>query len=217
LTPPAIEPVAVQLPGRADRFREPPLDSMPALLDRLVEVLRPLLGEPFAFYGLSMGAWVAWALAHRLRAESMPLPLMVFLTSVASPDRRRGQAEWADEAVLDYLHRMGGTPPEILGEPELLAGLLPTIRADLTLVDSFRFRAAMPLDIPIRAFAGIDDAEGSPERMTGWRAETFGRFDLDVVTGGHFLDPAGEAEVIGIVTAELLRGQANQERELGYA
>lgn len=205
LMPAAVEPVAVQLPGRADRFREPALDQMPVLIDHLVDVLRPLLNEPYAFYGLSMGARVAWALTHRLRDEGLPLPARLFLASVAAPGRREGKAHWTEDEVLAYLRHMGGTPPEIFAEPALLAGLLPTLRADLTLVDSFHLRPATPLEMPIHAFAGVDDVEGSPERMDGWRAETSGRFDLDVVIGGHFFDPAGERQVVQTITDELLR------------
>jgi surfactin synthase thioesterase subunit len=208
LMPAAVELVAVQLPGRADRFREPALDQMPVLVDHLVDVLRPLLDEPYAFYGLSMGARVAWALTHRLRDEGLPLPARLFLASVAAPGHREGKTDWTEDEVLAYLRHMGGTPPEIFSEPALLAGLLPTLRADLNLVDSFHLTPATPLEMPIHAFAGMDDVEGSPERMSGWRAETLSRFDLDVVTGGHFFDLAGERHVIGAITDEL-------QRELG--
>ncbi|BCB89238.1 thioesterase [Phytohabitans suffuscus] len=205
LMPAAVEPVAVQLPGRADRFREPALDQMPVLVDHLVEVLLPLLDEPYAFYGLSMGARVAWALTHSLRDEGLPPPAALFLASVAVPGHREGKADWTEGEVLEYLRQMGGTPPEIFSEPALLAGLLPTLRADLKLVDSFHLRPATPLRTPIHVFAGIDDVEGSPKRMNDWQAETLGRFDLDVVTGGHFFDRAGEHQVIRAVTEDLLR------------
>jgi medium-chain acyl-[acyl-carrier-protein] hydrolase len=211
LLPTGIEPVAVQLPGRAERFREPALDRMPVLLDHLVEELRPLLGEPYALYGLSMGARVAWALTHRLRDEGLPMPSRLFLANVAAPGRQEGQAVWTDAAVLDYLRQMGGTPPEIFAEPALLAGLLPALRADLTLVDSFHWRPATPLTIPIHAFAGMDDREGAPERMREWRAETVGDFALDVVSGGHFFDPAGTRQVIGAVAGDLLRATARTD------
>lgn len=202
-----IEPVAVQLPGRGDRFLEPPLDAMEPLLDALVEVFEPLLDQAYACYGLSMGARVAWALTHRLRDKGLPLPRMLFLASAAAPCWEEGRADWGDSEadLIGYLREMGGTPPEVFAEPELLASLLPILRADLTLVDSYRFRPDTPLDLPIRAFAGIDDVEGSPERMSGWRDETRGRFDLDVVAGGHFFDASGEEHVVRTIVNDLER------------
>ncbi|MFY1652862.1 thioesterase II family protein [Solwaraspora sp. WMMB762] len=205
LMPTTIEPVAVQLPGRADRFREPPLDRMPVLLDQLVDVLRPLLGEPYALYGLSMGARVAWALTHRLREEGLPLPARLFLANVAAPRHREGRAVWSDDDVIAYLRHMGGTPAEIFAEPALLAGLLPTVRADLILVDSYHASPETPLPTPINAFAGIDDAEGPPDRMREWKAETTGGFTLDLVSGGHLFDSAGTQQVIRAVADELRR------------
>jgi medium-chain acyl-[acyl-carrier-protein] hydrolase len=213
LLPTVIAPVAVQLPGRADRFREPPFETMAQLLDELIEVIGPLLDQPFAFYGLSMGARVSWALAHHLRSRQLPMPAALYLASVAAPGCEEGRADWdvGKEDLLRYLRTMGGTPPELFSEPELLASLLPTLRADLTVVDSFRFRPPRPLDLPIRAFAGLDDAEGPPDRMRGWRAETRGRFDLDVVPGGHFFNAAGELQVIRTITDDLLRELAGPE------
>jgi medium-chain acyl-[acyl-carrier-protein] hydrolase len=211
LMPAVIEPVAVQLPGRADRFTETPFDSMPELVAALTGELAPLLGQPFAFYGLSMGAKIAWALAHRFRDLALPAPSALYLASTASPGLD-GQHpfRWQDD-IVGYLRLMGGTPPEVFDQPEFLDSMLPMVRADLTLVDSFRFRPAVPLDMPIHAFAGAQDAEGGPERMSGWRSETRGRFDLDVVKGGHFFDPAGELRVIRTVAAELVMGIGSHE------
>jgi surfactin synthase thioesterase subunit len=205
--PRTIEPVAVQLPGRADRFRTPPMESMASLVDVLVEVLEPLLDQPFAFFGLSMGAKVAWALGHRLRDQGLPAPTVLFVASAAAPAWSEGRASWntPDDDLIAYLRTMGETPPEIFSEPQLLAALLPTLRADLTLVDTFRMVPATPLTVPIRAFAGIDDPEGTPERMCGWATETSGRFELDVVSGGHLFDTAGELHVIRTISADLGR------------
>jgi medium-chain acyl-[acyl-carrier-protein] hydrolase len=200
--PRSIEPVAVQLPGRGDRLREPPFETMAPLLDALVEVLRPMLDQEFAFYGLSMGAKVAWALAHSLRERGMPMPSVLYLASAAAPGLKEHWSDGKDDLV-GYLREMGGTPPEIFSEPDLLAVLLPTLRADLTLVNSFHFHPAERLDMRIRAFAGVDDVEGSPDRMNGWRLETLGRFSLDVIPGGHFFDAAGELQVIQTITHDL--------------
>jgi medium-chain acyl-[acyl-carrier-protein] hydrolase len=213
LLPRSIEPVALQLPGRAERFREPPFDTMAPLIDALLEVIGSLFDQPFAFYGLSMGARVAWALTHGLRERAMSMPSVLYLASAAAPGWEEGRAGWdvRKDDLVGYLREMGGTPPEIFSEPELLASLLPTLRADLTLVNTFRFRPSAPLDVPIRAFAGIDDVEGSPERMSGWRTETCGRFDLHIVPGGHFFDTAGELQVIRTITDDLLREFASPE------
>jgi medium-chain acyl-[acyl-carrier-protein] hydrolase len=202
--PESIEPVAVQLPGRGERLREPPYERMEPLVAALAQAVEPLLDRPFAFFGLSMGARLAWALTHHMRVLALPQPAALYLSSASAPSEEPGRDDWKRDLV-GFLRDMRGTPPEVLADPQLLGLVLPTLRADLTLLDSFGFRAEVPLDMPIRAFAGRNDTEHSPDRMRGWGVETIGRFHLDVRQGGHFLAPADELKVIGTVAGDLQR------------
>lgn len=98
---------------------------------------------------------------------------------------------------------MGGTPVEVLEQPELLAGLLPTLRADLTVLSTHDFHPETPLDIPVHAFAGTEDPEAHPERMTDWARETRDRFSLTPIPGGHFFDDEGRQQVIRVIVDQL--------------
>ncbi len=201
LLPQYVETVAVQLPGRADRFREPPYDRMAPLVDGLIDVIKPLFDRPYACYGVSLGARVAWALTHALRQRAMPMPRMLFVAACAAPIFDDGTFDWEgrEDDLEGYLRELGGTPAEALAEPDLLAALIPTLRADLAVFSSHQFHPATPLDLPIHSFAGMGDRTATPERMDGWRVETHAQFDLDVVSGGHFFDPAGERTVIDAI------------------
>lgn len=205
MLPPSVEPVAVQLPGRADRLREPPFTDMAKLVDAIADVIRPVLDVPYACYGLSMGAKVCWALTHRLREHGLPSPRALFLAGASAPGVREGPDDWdvTDEKLIAYLREMGGTPPELFANPELLGFLLPTLRADLTVVGPFHFEPPDPLDMPVYAFAGTEDAEGGPERMRGWGSQTRGAFQLHAVPGGHFFDAEGERRVVAAITSAL--------------
>jgi medium-chain acyl-[acyl-carrier-protein] hydrolase len=203
--PRSIEPIGVQLPGRADRLGEPAYNRMGLLVDELIDVVKPLLDQPFALYGASMGARVAWALSHALRERAMPMPSVLYVASNAAPALTRRIPEWEgpDGELVHYLRTMGGTPTEVLDDPHLLAVLLPTLRADLTMLNNHDLQPTAPLDLAIRGFAGVQDLSASPERMSGWRTETTGRFNLDVLQCGHFLDEAGERAVIRAIAADL--------------
>jgi medium-chain acyl-[acyl-carrier-protein] hydrolase len=205
LLPPSVEPVAVQLPGRADRLGEQPFTELEPLVEALAEAIEPLLDLPYVCYGLSMGAKLCWVLTHRLREQGMPLPLGLYLSGAAAPDLREGRTDWnvPDEQLTCYLREMGGTPPELFDHPALLASLLPALRADLTLIDGSRFEPTAQLDLPIRAFAGIEDIEGGPERMHGWARQTSGRFTLEELPGGHFPDAAGKRRVTQVIADDL--------------
>jgi medium-chain acyl-[acyl-carrier-protein] hydrolase len=214
LLPPAVEPVAVQLPGRADRYGEPPFDRMGPLVEALAEVLEPLLDRPFACYGVSMGSRVAWALTHLLRDRSMPTPSALYLACDIAPSQDGDTYPWEGRAdgLEGYLREMGGTPPEVLAEPELVRALVRTLRADLTVLSTHRFRPAVPLDVRIHAFAGTDDLSAPPDQLTGWEAETTARFDLDVLRSGHFFDADAERQVIERIGHDLARDRRAEEQ-----
>jgi surfactin synthase thioesterase subunit len=205
LLPEDIEPVAVQLPGRADRFSEPAYDRMEPLVAELVDAIGPLLDQPFACYGTSMGARVAWALSHALRERALPMPQVLYVASNPAPRSGNGawDLNWPDERLVRYLRDLGSTPPEALDDPDLLAVLMPTLRADLTLLTRYTARSASPLDVPIHAFAATGDTEASAARMRAWAAETSAAFALDLVPGGHLFDPAGVRQVIRTITDDL--------------
>ena len=200
-----LEPVAVQLPGRDDRYAEEPYERMEPLVADLVEALEPHLDRPFAFYGFSMGARVALELAHALRDRGLPVPARLFVASSSAPALRIPVRGWdePDEGLVAYLRELGGTSAVVFDNADLLELFLPTVRADLAVVGRLVPPNRAPLDVPIRAFAGADDTTAPAASLRPWRVETAGAFDLTVVPGGHFFSPDGMAEVLRTTAADL--------------
>ncbi len=207
LLPHRVEPVAVQLPGRAGRFGEPPFDRMEPLVAELVDAVRPLLDRPFACYGASMGARVAWSLVQAARERSLPGPTRLFVACDPAPVHDDGQWPWEGHpgGLEGYLREMGGTPAEVLAEPELVRALLPTLRADLAVLSSHDAGRREPLDVPIHGFAGTDDDTAPPDLMAAWARETSARFDLTIVRGGHFFTADAELTVVSTISEDLAR------------
>lgn len=205
MLPNGIEPIAIQLPGRTDRFKEPAYERIEPLLDDLIDVIKPLLERPFACYGISMGARVAWEFARALRERAMPLPRHLFLTANCAPTTDNARYDWQEHegGLLGYMRAMGGTPPEVLDEPSMLDALLPTLRADLTVLSSYAPSPQPPLDVPIRAFSGTEDFSAPPESMAAWAKETSAGFRLDPVRSGHFFEGEAEQYVIQAITEEI--------------
>jgi surfactin synthase thioesterase subunit len=205
--PSTVGVVGVQLPGRADRFNEPAYTDMASLVGDLALVLRPFLDRPYAFFGVSMGARVAWTLTHRLWAQGHPLPQILYVAASGGPRRDDGDWRWEGrtDGLEGYVREMGGTPAAVLAEPALLAALLPTLRADLTVLSTHDRRPTVPLPVPIRAFAGRADDEATPERMAAWREETSAGWAIEVLDCGHFFDDAAEQRLVATVGAELDR------------
>jgi surfactin synthase thioesterase subunit len=201
-----VELVALQLPGREDRFAEPPYDRMGPLVERLATVLAPHLDRPYAFFGHSMGARVCLALAQLLHRRGRPVPRMLLVAASPAPILDIPVRGWneSEEGLTRYVRSLGGTPPEVLDAPDLLALLLPTVRADLTAVATWPYQTSARLPCAVRAFAGKDDAYASPFRMRAWQAETDGSFALQVLPGGHFFIHSGAPQLVDAVRSELM-------------
>jgi len=185
LLPAGVELVAVQLPGRESRFTEPPHDRMAPLVGDLTEVLDPLLDRPFAFFGHSMGARVAFSLAHALGERG---PARLFVAGSPAPSLLVPVPAWngSDAGLVRYLADLGGTPPEVLADAELLSLLLPALRADLTVVATWDYPDHEPLTCDLHALSGRLDPYAPPARMAAWAKETSAAFTLDTLPGGHF-------------------------------
>jgi surfactin synthase thioesterase subunit len=197
---------AVQLPGRANRFVEEPISDIDALLDLLVPALLPLLDRPYAMFGHSMGSAVAYALAKRLHAAREPLPRCLIASGRQAPTGVF--PEWSmrglsDVQALDAVQRsFDGLPAEALANPELIEMLLPTLRADFALLESFPGVAAVPLPLPIVAVGGTGDPYAAPERMQTWQACTTQPLRAHRLPGGHFYLDSQLDAVLAIVRAE---------------
>jgi medium-chain acyl-[acyl-carrier-protein] hydrolase len=189
LMPPEIDLCPVELPGRAARFDEGPLTSMSLLMEQLYHVLQPLMVVPFGFFGHSVGACMAYEATRRLRAADGRTAVHLFVSGRESPKRASACLHQAhphsDDDLLSILRHSGGTPAAIMQRSELISALLPTLRADLALVEGYAVDPEHRIACPIGAFGGLDDASQSGF-LQSWRDFTRGEFRTCVFPGGHF-------------------------------
>lgn len=188
--PAGVQVCAVLLPGRETRFSEPPIADFDRLLDAIAEQLRPWLDLPFAVYGHSMGALLAFEWVRTLERDGARTPQWVFLSGRRAPDAAPDPerlCDLPDRPFVEALtHIYQGIPEQLLQDPELLDFFLPILRADISVVESYRFRDAGPLQAPLTVFAGVGDRSVTWDQLIAWRRHTRGRFAAQLFPGGHF-------------------------------
>ncbi len=205
--PAAIEAVAVQLPGRENRLREAPLTSVPAIVEALLPHIAAGADRPFAFFGHSMGALVAFEVARALRDRGLATPARLFVSARRAPHLMECDPPLhplPDEPFIAEIdRRYGGIPAEILQHRDILELLLPTMRADMTAIETHRHVPGPALDCPIHVFGGTGDTRAQREVLAPWREHTHAPVQVQQFAGGHFYfnDPAVRGQLI----AELAR------------
>jgi len=203
--PPAVELLAVQLPGRGIRFRETPYRNISPLLEALLVALRPQLDVPFAFFGHSLGALLAFELAHALRSDDLQ-PGVLFISACHAPQLLpTGEMlhSMPREELLVALRRINGTPAEVLVEEELLDLILPTLRADMAVYETYAYLPRAPLPYPIIACGGREDSRVTPPQLEAWREQAAGRFELHLFAGDHFYLNGVRPQLMQIIGREL--------------
>jgi surfactin synthase thioesterase subunit len=198
----------MQLPGREGRFMEVAHTEFRPLIEALAGALVPLLDVPFAFFGHSMGAIIAFELARELRRTLGTQPVHLFVAGARAPhlpDRDIPNRYLSDRDFVARLRHWNGIPPEVLETPELLRIVLPTLRKDVMLCEGYAHRADTPLDCPITVFGGRADEKVRAGELAAWRVHGQGRFTLRFLPGGHFFTVTARAELLAHLRRDLLR------------
>jgi medium-chain acyl-[acyl-carrier-protein] hydrolase len=187
--PDFVEVCPVQLPGRENRMREQPFSQWRPLVEELAVAAEPFLDVPYAVFGHSTGAMLGFELARALREAGRPQPIHLFASARNAPHlplERPPTHALPEDELIDDLRRMGGVPDEVLGHGELMALLLPLLRADLSVNETYRYPGGEPIDAPITAFGGTDDPRVAPEALDAWREHARGVFASRLFAGDHF-------------------------------
>jgi medium-chain acyl-[acyl-carrier-protein] hydrolase len=187
--PQEVEVCPVQLPGRESRLRETPFTGIAPLINALAQALVPYLDLPFALFGHSMGAVISYETAHRLQQERGLHPVQLLVSARRAPQVPPTEEPFhrlPDAEFRQKLRNLNGTPKSILEDAELMRLLLPLLRADFELNDTYVPSASFMLECPITVYGGLADALARRQHLEAWREVTHASFLLRIFPGGHF-------------------------------
>ncbi len=206
--PDHIETWIAHYPGRGSRYNEVPAKRLSLLVEGIYKSIHPLLDKPFAFFGHSLGGLVAFELTHFLRQKDLPQPTVLFISACDAPqlpDPRPPIHRLPNPEFVKALHELNGIPEEIATQLELMKILLPTLRADFEVAESYQYDSSeRPLSCPIVAFGGSDDPHTSRERMESWASQTSSRFKSIYFPGDHFYLNSAKDEIVQSIISEMM-------------
>jgi surfactin synthase thioesterase subunit len=187
---PGVTVCPVQPPGRETRQRDTPHTAMPSLVADLADFVLSAGDEPYAVYGHSLGALVGFELVREIARRGASLPVHLVVSGCPAPQWLTPDdpivAGMGDAEIVALLRTLGGTPEVFLNDPRVLRLILPPIRADLTVKNTYAYTSGPPLELPVTALASTADVRASVESVLAWREQTVRPFRGHVLAGGHF-------------------------------
>lgn len=204
--PPTVEVCAVELPGRGARLSESPFTRLSPLVQAIAQALLPHLDKPFAFFGHSMGGLVSFELARLLRREYDISPVHLFVSGRRAPQVPNPNPPihaLSEPEFLEELRRLNGTPKAVLENTELMQLLLPILRADFAVIETYVYAPGPTLECPITAFGGLQDREVSCDDLQAWREQTSASFSLQMLPGNHFFIQSAQPLLLRFLSREL--------------
>ncbi len=204
--PPEIQVSPVQPPGRENRLGEPPYRRIGPLIDALGPAILPYRDVPFAFFGHSLGALVAYELARFLGRVGGPGPVRLLVSACRGPGvphREPPIYNLPEREFIDQIRIFGGTPDEVLANEELMSVMIPLLRSDYEIYDTYEHQPGDLLSCPISAFGGLEDKDVNRADLEAWQAVTTGACRVRMLPGGHFFIKDSRATLLEAVAMDL--------------
>ncbi|WP_281887493.1 thioesterase II family protein [Paenibacillus sp. YYML68] len=187
--PKYVDVCPIQLPGRENRGAEQPLSDLKQVVQVMAKAMKPLLDRPFILFGHSMGALLSYELAQELDRQYGVRPMHLFVSGSTAPHKRtpgKLMHKLPDDQFKAELRALNGTPEVLLQNDELMQILLPRIRADFSICETYQYEERPPLACPITVFGGAKDTGVNHTRLDSWKDRTTEAFELHMYDGDHF-------------------------------
>lgn len=208
---PSVELVAVELAGRGSRMQEGLYQNIPEAVEDIFKFISKDIHQgPYAIFGHSMGAMLAYKLAQRIREAGGVEPLHIFLSGRGAPGIKRDDKKkyhlMNEKEFMEAIIKLGGTPPEFFEHPELMELFLPLLKNDFKLSESDDIPVEIkPLDQNLTVFLGKEE-DLTAEQCDSWKKHTRKLCNIHYFNGGHFFLHNETEQITRIINNVLVNG-----------
>ncbi|NJL88036.1 MAG: thioesterase [Leptolyngbyaceae cyanobacterium SM1_1_3] len=207
---PQIEVCLVHFPGRESRLMQAPFTRMAALIHVLASVLLPVCDRPFAFWGNNLGALVSFELARYWYYRDLACPKHLFLANCSAPHLLQHQVQkhlLSEADFITALHSYSNIPDTLLQDPKLLKRMLPVLRADFAILETYQYRSGWALPCPISVFGNEQQtAEVTYDSLAAWEIHTQSHFKLRHLKGDRLALETQSAQILAAMNEDLANG-----------
>jgi medium-chain acyl-[acyl-carrier-protein] hydrolase len=204
--PESVELCLVHLPGRQQRINEPPFERLSEMMEAIERPLLPYLDKPLALFGHSMGGLISFELSRHLRRNYGVQPSQLFVSGCGAPQRSQAlppiQSLPPDRFLVE-LGRVIGVNGRMTANSQLAALMLPTLKADFALCQTYSYTPEPPLDCAMSVYGGLRDVNVKYEHLEGWREETTGAVAIHLFGGDHFFIHTAEPLLLDRLSKDL--------------
>jgi len=176
------------------------------LIKTLVPSLKPYLDIPFALFGHSMGAWLSFELIRELRRQNCPEPVHFFVSGSKAPqlpDLKPPIHRLPDSQFIEKIKGFNSTPDEVWQDRKLRQQLVPALRADFAILETYFYVNEPPLDCPITAFGGLEYPIVSQAELAAWDKQTKAEFKVQMFAGDHLFLQSARQELLRTLSTQL--------------
>ena len=179
----------LQLPGRESKFDEKLFNDINQVIIKLCDEFPNDSEIPFIFFGHSLGALIGFELCRALRRLKSIEPVHLIASGATAPQlcyKKDKISINSDKDFLDKVEKYGGFHEGALKDKDFMSLLLPMLRADFSLFESYRYYDELPFSFDITTIRGIEDRTCPPQDVVEWGLHTEKNIEHFTVPGGHF-------------------------------
>lgn len=201
-----VQIISIQFPGRANRFLETPYKDLNNLIDELTKDWGYFIKTPYVLFGHSLGGLTIYELTRILNENNQLRPLHLFISGCKAPHLLKNKERYLlpKQAFIEMIKELDGTPKEIVENQELMDLLVPMLRADFQLIETYTYlEKQKQLSLPITLMGGTEDPEVGMEDLEAWKSVIEGPCKLQLFQGGHFFLKDSEKEFFDFINTEI--------------